>query len=199
MIEAFSFEGVNRSNAVVNFTEEDPFDAKAVWLNAEHHPHHAGRGSFRGTAAGRASAGSPIDAEKMLQITPLIQERIRLLNDVLTVADFFFVDELAPYDTAELIPKKGDAALALRVLEKAHEVLATAEFTHDGLEAALRAARPKRLASKPVKCSSPFAWPCAAAKPRRRCSEPWKSWAATPASCASKAHRETEKLKHDYN
>ena len=36
LIQAFSFEGVNRSNAVVNFTEEDPFDPKAVWLNAEH-------------------------------------------------------------------------------------------------------------------------------------------------------------------
>ena len=39
-----------------------------------------------------------------------------------------------------MIPKKGDAALARRVLERAREVLAAAEFTHDGLEAALRAA-----------------------------------------------------------
>jgi hypothetical protein len=29
LVQAFSFEGVNRSNAVVNFTEEDPFDPKA--------------------------------------------------------------------------------------------------------------------------------------------------------------------------
>ena len=36
LIDAFSLEGINRSNAVVNFTEEDPFDPKAVWLNAEH-------------------------------------------------------------------------------------------------------------------------------------------------------------------
>src|SRR6204780_3793759 len=36
LVQAFSFEGVNRSNAVVNFTEQDPFDPKAVWLNAEH-------------------------------------------------------------------------------------------------------------------------------------------------------------------
>ena len=36
LIDAFSFEGINRSNAVVNFKEEDPFDPKAVWLNAEH-------------------------------------------------------------------------------------------------------------------------------------------------------------------
>ncbi|MGA2809684.1 MAG: glutamate--tRNA ligase [Terracidiphilus sp.] len=36
LTEAFTLENVNRANAVVNFTEEDPFDAKAVWLNAEH-------------------------------------------------------------------------------------------------------------------------------------------------------------------
>jgi glutamyl-tRNA synthetase len=33
---AFSFEGVNRSNAVVNFTEADPIDPKALWLNSQH-------------------------------------------------------------------------------------------------------------------------------------------------------------------
>ena len=33
---AFTIEGVNRANAVVNFKDEDPFDPKAVWLNAEH-------------------------------------------------------------------------------------------------------------------------------------------------------------------
>ena len=76
----------------------------------------------------------------MLQVTPLIQERIRVLNEVATVADFFFVDELPPYDPAELIPQKGDAAMAVGVLEQAAEVLATAEFTHDALEAALREA-----------------------------------------------------------
>ena len=40
----------------------------------------------------------------------------RLLSDVLTVADFFFARELPPYDPAELIPQKGDAAMALRAL-----------------------------------------------------------------------------------
>ena len=56
------------------------------------------------------------------------------------VADFFFVDELPPYDPAELIPQKGDAAMALRVLQQAREILPSVEFTHDALEAALRAA-----------------------------------------------------------
>ncbi len=33
---AFSLEGVNRSNAVINFSESDPIDAKALWLNSQH-------------------------------------------------------------------------------------------------------------------------------------------------------------------
>jgi len=140
LVEAFSFEGVNRSNAVVNFTDDEPFDPKAVWLNAAH---------IRGLPAGELSdrllpvvegAGFAVDAARMARITPLIRERIKLLRDVLVVADFFFVEKLAPYDCSELIPKKGDAAMALRVLETAREVLGTAEFSHDGLEAALRAA-----------------------------------------------------------
>jgi glutamyl-tRNA synthetase len=75
----------------------------------------------------------------MLQITPLIQERIKLLLEVKEVADFFFLDKLTPYDPAELTPQKGDAAMAATVLERAQEILATAEFSHDGLDQALRA------------------------------------------------------------
>jgi glutamyl-tRNA synthetase len=138
LVEAFSFEGINRSNAVVNFSEQDPFDPKAVWLNAEY---------IRALPVEELEELlSPIvkaagyDSSKMSQITPLIRERIRLLNEVLTVGDFFFVKEVAPYETSELIPKKGDLAMAGKALEKAREVLASAEFTHDGLEGSLRAA-----------------------------------------------------------
>jgi glutamyl-tRNA synthetase len=89
------------------------------------------------------AAGFDVDPLKMALITPLIRERISLLNDVLTVGDFFFVSQLAPYDPAELVPQKGDAAMALRALESAREVLSGAEFTHEALEAALRDAAPK--------------------------------------------------------
>jgi len=81
-----------------------------------------------------------VTPEKMLQVTPLIRERIKLLRDVLTAADFFFVDQLAPYDPAELIPQKGDAAMAKKALEKAREVLAHVEFKHDPLDHTLRTA-----------------------------------------------------------
>jgi glutamyl-tRNA synthetase len=136
----FTLEGVNRANAVVNFTENDPFDSKAVWLNAEHlralpiEELSAQLGPFFEKAGLRASA------EKLLAVTPLIRERIKLLRDAVSAADFFFLDKLAPYDAAELIPQKGDAATARRVLETAQKILAGTPFDHDSLDKALRAA-----------------------------------------------------------
>jgi glutamyl-tRNA synthetase len=162
LVDTFSLEGINRSNAVVNFKEpapppsnvvipseardpgvpalEETFDPKALWLNAEH---------IRGLPVEDLSArllpialaaGFKVTPEKMFQVTPLIRERIKLLRDVLTAADFFFVDQLPPYDPAELIPQKGDAAMALKVLARALEVLADVEFKHDPMDQSLRAA-----------------------------------------------------------
>jgi len=153
LVEAFSLEGINRANTVVNFKEasgslsipqeaypEETFDPKAVWLNAEH---------IRGLGVEDLSArllpivqekGWTADSARMLRITPLIRERIKFLRDVLTAADFFFVEQLPPYDPAELIPQKGDAAMAVKVLLKAREVLGNTEFAHDPLDASLRAA-----------------------------------------------------------
>jgi len=65
---------------------------------------------------------------------------MKLLRDVTSVADFFFVKELAPYDSAELIPQKGDSALALAVLQRGRGVLASTPFDHQSLETALRTA-----------------------------------------------------------
>lgn len=136
---AFGFEGINRANATINFSDTDPFDPKAVWLNAE---------TIRKMTVADLSAEllpfarkafETAPEEKLVAVTPLIQERIKLLGDVATAADFFFIRELAAYDPAELIPQKGDAAMARAALESAGRILAAAEFTHDGLDAALRA------------------------------------------------------------
>ncbi|HEY4361543.1 MAG TPA: glutamate--tRNA ligase [Bryobacteraceae bacterium] len=143
MIDAFSLEGINKSNAMVNFTEEDPFDPKAVWLNAQHMRAVPLDDLAPMLVPFAEAAGFHTDAAKMRQIAPLIQERIQLLRDVATTADFFFVKDLPPYDCAELIPQKGDAAMAAKVLEEAREILSTAEFTHDALDAALRAGASK--------------------------------------------------------
>ncbi|MGB7607681.1 MAG: glutamate--tRNA ligase family protein, partial [Candidatus Sulfotelmatobacter sp.] len=164
IVDVFSLEAINRSNAVVNFKEsaspsdvviptlneaqgrnllfaaEDTFDPKALWLNAEHIRALPVEDLSSRLLPVALAAGFKVTPEKMLQVTPLIRERIKLLRDVLTAADFFFVDELPPYDPAELIPQKGDAAMALKVLTRAREVLANVEFKHDPLDHALRAA-----------------------------------------------------------
>ncbi|MDP9267584.1 MAG: glutamate--tRNA ligase [Acidobacteriota bacterium] len=155
LTQAFTLENINRANAVVNFKEpaatspavhsEDQFDPKAVWLNAKYIQampvdELAERLLAIVTSKTTRGAGYDVDLGKMKLITPLIRERIRLLSDVLTVADFFFRKDLAPYDTALLVPQKGDLAMAKKVLEKAREVLAQTEFAHDLLDQALRAA-----------------------------------------------------------
>lgn len=141
LVESFSLSGINRGNATINFTDEEPFDPKAVWLNAEHlraltTDELAERLMPYARQAGFANA----TPDKVREIVPLIQERIRLLGDVGSVADFFFVEPRS-YDPAELIPQKGDAAMAALALQKSKEVLSTVPaFDHATLEPALRGA-----------------------------------------------------------
>jgi glutamyl-tRNA synthetase len=126
---------------VINFTEQDPFDPKSVWLNAEHIRALSVEELSCQLAPIFAAADFEAMPEKILAVAPLIRERIKLLGEAAAAADFFFLKELAPYDPAELIPAKGgDAAMALRVLKRAHEVLAATAFDHDSLDQALRAA-----------------------------------------------------------
>ena len=124
----FALEGVNRSNAVVNFTEEDPIDPKALWLNSRAHFRDAGGRTGRQSCSRFSCLRDLADEENVRKVTPLIRERIRTSGEAVAVADFFFVDELPPYDPAELIPQKGDAAMARLVLEQACAALTVAEF-----------------------------------------------------------------------
>jgi glutamyl-tRNA synthetase len=160
LVGAFSLEGINRSNAVVNFKEPDgkaqasvgrapspadsihegTFDPKALWLNAQHIRALGIEDLSQRLLPIVREVFPQVTAETMLRVTPLIRERIELLRDVLTAADFVFVDQLPPYNPAELIPQKGDAAMAVKVLQRAREVLANVEFKHDPLDQSLRAA-----------------------------------------------------------
>ena len=160
LTQAFALEGVNRANAVINFTEsggpplsgrglagqggssfpEEMFDPKALHLNAEHIRALPVPDLAKRLFPVLHGAYPNATAEKTEQITPLIRERIKLLNDAVQVADFFFLDELAPFPVEELIPQKGDLAMAKRALEKAQQVLPGVEFKHDPLDQTLRAA-----------------------------------------------------------
>jgi glutamyl-tRNA synthetase len=135
LIDAFSLEGIHHSNAMVNFTDDDPFDPKAVWLNAE----HLKQLPLDTLAAQLLPFVPAADLCKMRLVAPLIQERIKLLSDVAQAADFFFLDRLPPYDAALLIPQKGDFSMARAALGRSREILSAVEFSHAALDAALRA------------------------------------------------------------
>src|SRR5271168_1944869 len=101
--DAFSLEGINRSNAVVNFKEstppvvipsearnlgvashEDTFDPKALWLNAEHIRALPIEDLSQRLLPVVHEAFPSVTPEKVLRVTPLIRERIKLLREVLT-------------------------------------------------------------------------------------------------------------------
>jgi glutamyl-tRNA synthetase len=175
LISLFSLDGISKSNAVFDRT-------KLEWMNAEYIRAlpveqlserllpivRAGgfesRGGFHSL---RSYASGEADSCKMQRITPLIRERIKLLRDVLTAADFFFVEELPPYDTSLLIPQKGDLAMAKKALERAREVLAHTDFNHQALDQALRTAA-KDMGLKPGQ----MFWPIRVAVTGRTASPP---------------------------
>ncbi len=85
--------------------------------------------------------GKQVDHAILMRIIPLVKERIRLLTEIVEMADFFFVDGPLSYDAASLLGKKyagkpGEASEALkRVAAMAAEV---SEWTHAVLESAIR-------------------------------------------------------------
>ncbi|MFQ5576641.1 MAG: glutamate--tRNA ligase [Anaerolineae bacterium] len=133
LIDRFSLDRVNVSAAAWNYAKLDHFNG--IYIR-------------RLSAADLTdrllpflkAAGINADRETMLKITPLIQERLAVLSDVPAWVDFFFVDELPPYDPALLVPKKISPADVPPILQKARAALSTVEFDHAHLESALREA-----------------------------------------------------------
>jgi len=85
--------------------------------------------------------GKAVEAAKVLQIVPLIRERIKLLPEIVDMADFFFTEGELDYDIATLLGKKFAAAPA-KAAEALTLVLSAVETTeawdHETLEAAIR-------------------------------------------------------------
>ncbi|MBN1994288.1 MAG: glutamate--tRNA ligase [Anaerolineae bacterium] len=132
LIERFSLERVNASPATWNYQ-------KLNHLNGHYIRQLSVEDLTDRLLPYLSNAGLAMSREKLRQITPLIQERLETLGEAAAKFSFFFVDELPDYDRAELIPKKGDAAMALLVLQRAAQTLAAVDFSHEALETALRA------------------------------------------------------------
>jgi glutamyl-tRNA synthetase len=138
LTNAFSFEGVNRSNAVVNFSDTDPIDPKALWLNSQHL-----RTMPVGTLAplvrksleehGLSPCGNDVFFE---QVVDTIRTRFSTLIDFSTKGRAYFSDEY-PIEPAAL--EKLNAPSARELLhELGTRIVGQPEFTETSVEHELR-------------------------------------------------------------
>ncbi len=135
---AFTFEGVNRSSATVNFTDADPIDPKALWLNSQHLRTAPVDAILPRVRAAVESAGLavPYADEEFRSTVDLIRARYQTLTDFPARGRAYFADdfEIAPEALAKLDVPEGRALCR----ELAVRLAATEEFTEASVESALR-------------------------------------------------------------
>jgi glutamyl-tRNA synthetase len=149
LVELFSLEGINKANAVFNFTEGDArnwTDQKALWMNAEYirtwplekllpyvKTELQKTGLWRDEFEGERRAWYEKTVDR-------IRERYRTLPDFSHYGRAYFVDGL-DFEFDEAAVKKTlqkEPALKELLPQLADTFAALGEFTHDATEAALR-------------------------------------------------------------
>jgi glutamyl-tRNA synthetase len=132
LVEKFSLERLNPAPAAINFTKFDHFNGLHI------------RSLDPRDLAARLKpffekGGYKVDDEKLLQIAPIIQERIVTLDDALDMAGFFFKDDVAA-EPQELIGKKMTAAESAAAARRVYQVLVNLPaIDHQNVEEPLRA------------------------------------------------------------
>jgi glutamyl-tRNA synthetase len=139
LIAAFSFEGVNRSNAVVNFTEENPIDPKALWLNSQHLRSMDLDQLLRYVKPEleRAGLSIPFGEDWLRSTIDLLRARFFTLHDFAARGRAYFADDFPIEPDAMKNLEKPDAREGLRKL--AERLAADSEFTEASVERDLRA------------------------------------------------------------
>lgn len=144
LIDVFSFEGINRSNAVVNFKDEDPIDPKALWLNSQHLRTMPAEDLAPRVRATLEHAGLPIPGDDawFVRTVDIIRSRFNTLIDFTTRGKAYFSDsfDIQP-DALEKLNAPGAREL---LRELAAKIEANPEFTETSIEADLRALAAER-------------------------------------------------------
>jgi glutamyl-tRNA synthetase len=84
-------------------------------------------------------AGLKVDDEMLVKVAPLVQPRIKSLNDVIEVAGFFFDEDFQAPEADMLIQSKMDAASTKAALEASYALLSRLEdFSHDAQYVAMK-------------------------------------------------------------
>jgi glutamyl-tRNA synthetase len=83
----------------------------------------------------------PVDEKLLLRVIPLVRERIKLLSEIVEMADFFFVEDELHYEPSSLLGKRyaGDPAGAAAALDAVIARLQNLNrWDHESLEGTLR-------------------------------------------------------------
>jgi len=138
LIDRFDLSRVNRAPAIFSYDKLD-------WMNGVYIRNLSQDDLLERLIpvwqrAGLVPDPCPEETRAMLRrIVPLVQERIKRLNDVVALTDFFFVD-IEPPTAEEMIPKGLDAEQSAEVLARVRAVLADLpDFDEERIEQALRA------------------------------------------------------------
>ncbi len=132
-IERFDLTHINPANSAFPVEKLD-------WLNGVYIREMPVEELARRLREPLEKAGFEVNVDILLKVTPLVQTRIKTLNDVVEMSGFFFREEFVPAPREQLIPKKMDAAKTREALELACAHLTKLEnFDHEHMEAEMRA------------------------------------------------------------
>lgn len=131
LVDKFSLQGLNASPARFDYDKLD-------WMNGVYIRELNVDDLAERLLPFYQDAGLDADLETVRQIAPIIQERIKTLQDAIPWSGFIFREDL-DLDAGLLVGKKMDAASSLAALRKARQVVAEIEpLTVEALEQALR-------------------------------------------------------------
>ncbi len=127
--------------ANINAAPASPPYSKLDWLNGVYLRQLSVEELARQLYPVFQGAGVDAEADMVLAIAPLVQERIKTLNDAVALTGFFFLtDDELEHDAKRLIGKKMDADTSLAALRRARTALAELPaFDEESIEAGLRA------------------------------------------------------------
>ncbi len=131
LIAKFSLEKLNPSPAAINFTKLDHFDGlhmrslQTTDLAEQVRPF-------------LESAGYAVNMSRLIQIVPIIQERLVTLEDAVEIAGFFFEEDVEP-NPIDLVGAKMTASESAQAAQRAYGVLeGLPEMTLEAAEPLMR-------------------------------------------------------------
>jgi glutamyl-tRNA synthetase len=131
LVEKFSLDNLNPSPAAINYSKLDHFNGLHIRRLSVEDLAQRLKPFFE-------AAGFQVDDEVLLEVAPLLQNRIVTLDDAPQMGGFFFKDEVKP--TSEtLLGQKLTPEQAAQIARRAYELLKNLpEITHDTAEQPLR-------------------------------------------------------------